>query len=389
MEVKETKTKEVKKKSTGKHDINSLTSIVEENSKCKLLKYERVNIKSKGRIILYLKCNCGKEYKTQLESFKKGKTTCRDCSNEKLRIERRHNIQDVINTLKNNDIQLLSDYKNNREHIKVKCLICNHVWECGYETLKDVHRCPNCKLQESKVLKDDFIKRTTNFQNEYSIEYDNYLDMNSKIKIKHNICNKLYEISAKTIIYDRWKCPKCYGLVYQRNEDDFKKELYELTNGEYKLVGNYKTTKDKIIIKHIKCNKEYYTTPSLILKGYGRCPVCEYRKSIGEDRISLFFDINKIQYNKEYKFDDCKYINKLPFDFYLPDYNLCIEFDGKQHFYPVEHFGGIKGLEDRKMKDNIKNKYCRDNGINILRIPYWDIDYIENILEDELEVYGE
>ncbi len=56
-------------------------------------------------------------------------------------------------------------------------------------------------------------------------------------------------------------------------------------------------------------------------------------------------------------FDKCKYINKLTFDFYLPDYNLCIEFDGRQHFEPVEHFGGQKEFESCVKRDNLKNNW--------------------------------
>jgi hypothetical protein len=78
----------------------------------------------------------------------------------------------------------------------------------------------------------------------------------------------------------------------------------------------------------------------------------------------------------------CKYINVLPFDFYLPKYNICIEYDGEQHFEPLEFFGGIKAFDELKKRDEIKTKFCRDNNIKLIRISYRDSikKYLEKIL---------
>ena len=85
---------------------------------------------------------------------------------------------------------------------------------------------------------------------------------------------------------------------------------------------------------------------------------------------------NKIEYEIEKQFKDCRYKNPLPFDFYLPQYNLCIEFDGEQHFIP--HDFNSKETEEKKLenlkivqlRDQTKNDYCKNNGINLLRIRY-------------------
>ena len=76
----------------------------------------------------------------------------------------------------------------------------------------------------------------------------------------------------------------------------------------------------------------------------------------------------------------------MPFDFYLPDYNLLIEFDGIQHYEIRGHFGGYDGFVDTKIRDTIKNIYCKDNNIDLLRIPYWDYKNIENILVNKLKL---
>ena len=79
-----------------------------------------------------------------------------------------------------------------------------------------------------------------------------------------------------------------------------------------------------------------------------------------------------ISYDNEYGFDDCRGIGgkRLRFDFYLPDYNTLIEYDGEQHFKPVEYFGGEEAYQNRVKNDEIKNKYCKMHKINLIRIPY-------------------
>jgi len=82
-----------------------------------------------------------------------------------------------------------------------------------------------------------------------------------------------------------------------------------------------------------------------------------------------------------------KNVFELPFDFYIPSARTCIEFDGKQHFYPIEHFGGLKTYERLKINDKIKNDYCEDNYINLIRIRYDQMDNIEKLLSDNLKIY--
>ena len=75
-------------------------------------------------------------------------------------------------------------------------------------------------------------------------------------------------------------------------------------------------------------------------------------------------------YIKQYKFNDCKNKQPLPFDFYIKSKNICIEYDGEQHFIVKKHWGGINSLEYIKQNDNIKTKYCEDNNIKLIRIKY-------------------
>lgn len=74
----------------------------------------------------------------------------------------------------------------------------------------------------------------------------------------------------------------------------------------------------------------------------------------------------------------------LPFDFYLTNLNICIEYDGIQHFKPINIFGGLNGFILTKNNDEIKTSYCKENNIKLIRISYNDIKIIKNILNENL-----
>lgn len=132
---------------------------------------------------------------------------------------------------------------------------------------------------------------------------------------------------------------------------------------------------------HVKCDcgRERDIPLNFLLRKNGQqsCGLCECSK--GELYIATVLENHDILFFSQYIFEDC--INpetntKLRFDFYLPDYNTCIEYDGEQHFFPIDYFGGENGLKENQYRDNIKNNYCRKNNINLVRIPYFDKEKI-------------
>ena len=114
-----------------------------------------------------------------------------------------------------------------------------------------------------------------------------------------------------------------------------------------------------------------------------RCPYCQTSK--GEKKIKEYLDNNNIEYIQQYRFEDCRNKKPLPFDFYLPEYNMCIEYDGEQHFSENRAFGGADRFWITVIHDATKNQYCEDNNINILRIPFWELKNIEEILKKEIK----
>ena len=120
------------------------------------------------------------------------------------------------------------------------------------------------------------------------------------------------------------------------------------------------------------CGQETKVDGPNWLNGKTRSCGCKRFKSVGEEVIEDILTRNNISYYSQYRFNDCKNKRPLPFDFYLPDYNTCIEYQGEQHYKPIDWFEDTDDtFEARQIRDSIKRTYCNDNGISLLEIPYY------------------
>lgn len=178
-------------------------------------------------------------------------------------------------------------------------------------------------------------------------------------------------------------CPKCVG-VGKWNTDLLISEFKKVHNDKF----NYSLVEFENIDKKVKivCKEhgEFYQNIHKHLNGQG-CRLCE-SNSKGEDYVKMWLDKMNIKYNRQQTFIGCRYKNPLFFDFYLPNYNICIEFDGEQHYKPIERFGGISEFRNTKIRDDVKNKWCLENNIDLLRIRYNEISRIKYILEEKLQI---
>lgn len=185
-------------------------------------------------------------------------------------------------------------------------------------------------------------------------------------------------------------CPECrvehLRSTFQLSPDEVKERVkscdMEILNpDEYVNQG----TKNLRVICP-ECGEEFLSSLSVITNRNGQvCPSCSHNESKGERAIRHYLESNNIGFIQEKWFRDCRDRKPLRFDFYIPDYNMCIEFDGDQHFYDKGDFS--TSLEYTQKHDEIKNKYCTDNNIKLLRIPYWKYSKIETILNKELNLH--
>ena len=140
-------------------------------------------------------------------------------------------------------------------------------------------------------------------------------------------------------------------------------------------MAKYTKSEEKV---KIICNKHGVFEQVAISHLTGRgCPKCKYSK--GEIAILFFLEKHNINYETQKIFTNCKNVNNLKFDFYLPKYNTCIEFDGCLHRRPWSNKQkDLDMFEVVKKRDEIKTNYCIKNEIELIRIN--SIDDIEGVL---------
>ncbi len=226
--------------------------------------------------------------------------------------------------------------------------------------------CPKCKGRVTNLY--EFVKKSKIIHGD---KYDYSLSVYNGNKSTIDIVCKDHGSFRQIVNYhlSGCGCPDCGGTVKLTTRDFIKKS--KLIHGdkygynEVEYINN--NTKVKIFCK--KHSQYFLQIPYSHFHGSG-CPSCNESK--GEKEISVYLDNKSINYHREFKFDDCKNINSLKFDFYLPDHNLCIEYDGKQHFESMDIFGGDIEFEKRKINDRIKDDYCSKNKIRLIRISYSD-----------------
>lgn len=283
----------------------------------------------------------------------------------------------------------LVDYKNN--HTKVK-IICPEHGVFGQSPNSHLRKrgCPICGrinmgLKKRNTL-NNFIEQAKSIHGDkYDYSLVEYVSNYTKVKI---ICPEhgIFEQKPNSHITGKSGCLICSGKNKSSKEIFIKKskkihdDYYDYSLVEYKN----NSTKVKII-----CPKHgvFEQTPNNHLSNQ-KCPICKLYiiQSNGVKKIKNWLMDNNIHSIEEYVFDGCMFKKHLRFDFYLPDYNMCIEYDGRQHFEPIDFFGGITSFENTKIRDMIKNEYCICNGIKLLRFKFSDnMDFIYVTLKENLE----
>lgn len=246
--------------------------------------------------------------------------------------------------------------------------------------------CLKCGIERNTEnqshTKEKFVEKAITVHG-YKYDYSlvNYTNNYTKVKI---ICSDHggFEQQPSNHLFGQG-CPKCGINSIKLTIDDFINRSVKIHGDLYDYSNvNYERTDIKILIKCKKCNITFNQTPNGHLMGKG-CSNCKQSK--GEIKIVKVLNKLNIEYEPQKKFEECKSERTLRFDFFISKSNTCIEFDGKHHYKPIEFYGGEKRFQEQQLRDQIKNDYCKDNNINLLRIPYTEFDNIEEIIKNKLE----
>ena len=274
----------------------------------------------------------------------------------------------------NKDIAVMNEYNGYHSSIHCKCKICDYEWETMAQTLIHKHGCPKCGI--NKLSKENFKQKLYLSGTNLRLIGD-YFGMANNITVQCLKCGYKYQTNASNTL--RHGCRKCYDKNRTMSLENFIYRL-EKYNKNISYVSGFKNGHSKVKVKCSNCGYIWETISQNLL-GYTGCPNC--KKSHGEDAIKKYLDNNKIEYEWQKRFDDL-YGNcnrKLSYDFYLPSCNVLIEYQGKQHYFPIDLFGGEPALKIRKEYDNKKREYARSKNIDLLEINY------DDDIEEKLNIY--
>ncbi len=248
-------------------------------------------------------------------------------------------------------------------------------------------KCSNLS-KKPKMDTDRFIEKCNNLGLDLSFELNKVIYTHSKENIKI-VCKKHGEFETTPdnfITSKHGGCRKCRyensSITQSSTTKEFidKCHALELSDRFCFNKVRYVNSRNKVIII-CKKHGDFKIRPTNFIE-YNSCPNC-HTISKGENLIAKILQSINVKYNRQHYFENCRGIkNPLPFDFYLPDYNICIEYDGVQHFEPISAFGGIDAFNILKNNDFIKNKFCKINDIVLIRIPYYDRDNLYKILSN-------
>lgn len=265
------------------------------------------------------------------------------------------------------------------------CIICREHGEFFQEATSHLQgsNCPHCYNASRKMKQiwdsDEFIEKAKDiFGDEYDYSKVEYDGIFKKVCI---ICKKHGEFYKSPSKHLRGQgCPKCIRFGVKLTDKEFIERSNSVHNYNYDYSKvDYRNIDTKVCII-CKKHGEFYQTPHNHLQGRG-CPLCNESKL--EKEVAALLDDNSIQYERQKRF---KWLGRQSLDFYLPSHQIGIECQGRQHFEPVEVFGGEREYEEVRKRDEKKRILCEMNGINLI---YYDfnnkdnVSLIKNILKND------
>lgn len=303
-------------------------------------------------------------------------------------------------------------YKPSGDQFKKWALLkCNeHDCEPFEQDIKDAvilrrsKKCPEClsiiQSGNNRIPVSELNIRIKNSKNsvirdkQIVIRYEDHLhnDKNSMVLVKCNLFGhhkKPYPQTAVSIGKNNI-CPECaktreYKKKAGENLVEKINNILIEKNSSFSFFGSIDRNDKSIIFYELICKncgcseweREKYVSSV-------KCRVCYPNDTIGESRVIKYLNFLKLTFKKQKKFPGMKNEKELKCDFFIPKLNLIIEFDGQQHYYPIDFFKGFKSFKKTIKCDWIKNRYALKNKMNILRIPFYEYENIEKLIDDSI-----
>lgn len=271
-------------------------------------------------------------------------------------------------------VEVLDEYKGDTVRLLVKCKICGHEWKDTPSHLKQGRTCSNCK----KILKQKqqgltFIEKANNIHNhKYNYSEVKYISAQTKVKIKCPI-HGIFEQTPNSHLNGRG-CPQCAGNNFLKTKEQFIADAIKVHRDKFDYSKvNYLGVYTPVTIICKTCGNEFQQCPDKHINAKHGCPNCNlksqkelYNKLCNKfENLNILFEVNKTI---------VPWLGTQRFDIYIPDLNIAIEYNGRQHYVPVKHFGGVLGLQETQKRDELKRQKCLENECILFEVKY---DYSE------------
>jgi hypothetical protein len=293
------------------------------------------------------------------------------------------------------DVVLLSDkYEHMHQLLQWKCTKddCGETFEASWNNIKRDHGCPYCAGQKVclsncvATKKPDWAKQWHPTKNGDLTPYDVTCNSSQEVWWQCDVCGYEWKMTPN----NKSGCLECSKNATEENnlliaDPELCKEWnYKKNNKSPKYY--FPGSSRKVWWKCSKCDYEWEAVIGSRYYTKVGCPKCDM--SHGENAVLKYLINNNIKYLRQYRIKPCKNKYPLPFDFAIfNNYNDLlgvIEYQGQQHYKPIQCFGGENRFKQCQQNDSIKTNYCLLNNISLLKIPYWDFNNIDCILDNFL-----
>lgn len=285
-----------------------------------------------------------------------------------------------VRGLVGDEYTFLEKYVNNRVKIAVRHNKCGHVYKVEPKAFLAGNRCPNCNPSRRKTTAEFKTEVYKLVGNEYSVVSE-YTGHHEYVTMKHERCGRVYKVVASDFLKGR-RCRECHFAKQRKTNEEWLLQVKSLAGDDYTFLEEYEGDNVKIKYRH-SCGAEHKVTPNNFINGT-RCPVC--KESNGEANIRRYLTEKGISFERQKTFKGLVYEKPLRYDFYIPEHNILIEFQGEQHYKPIPVFGGEESFRKQCERDSLKRKYANNNKIRLIEIPYTYDSYekVSNLLDSTI-----
>lgn len=265
-----------------------------------------------------------------------------------------------FNNYYNYDLINLNNYLNSNTKVPIECPKHGVFYNDMYSHAKG-KRCFECARENRNLTLDEFINRSNRIHGkkyDYSLVTFRYIV--DKVTIICPIHGPFIQEVRSHI--SKCGCPKCSREAMFSTREIFVEKAKKVHGDRYLYDKVIYTGRSNKVIVTCKKHGDFLVRPKLHISGGTGCPKCNI--SFGEITITSLLDKLNIEYHREYTPE--RSVRLYRYDFYLPDFNLLIEFHSRQHYVPVEKFGGEKAFRETRVRDRAKVVLAKNSVLTLL-----------------------